>query len=162
MKLVDINPWAKDTGLTTRANLVREESDKLMSNGFLPLLWELHLNAFNDNVSGTEIFTTRGQNLSDDMATIWWEEATRIIKEEYPNHKWRPDYSDGDPDKEADFSVIKKSPCFGVLIEFYFFDHFPDVDIYMNSDGRGIWADTVLSAQNKINNMWQLGVSSVH
>ena len=162
MKLVDLNPWAEDTGLNKRAELVREQNDIWKPEGYLPLLWELHLNAFNGKAKGTEIYTTRGDNLSDDIATIWWGEAQRILTKEDPDHKWRPDNADGDPDKEMDFAVIKKSPAYGVLIEFYFFDNPEEVKRYMNEWGRNLWADTCLSAMNNINNMWGLGGPALH
>jgi len=152
LRMTDMNPWAEDTGLNERAQAIRDVAEIWQPEGYLPLLWELHLNAFNGKASGTEVYTTRGQNISDDMASIWWEEAKRIVT--YDDHKWRTDESDGDIDKEANFAVIKKSPCFGILLEFYFFDNPKEVGRFMNPEGRALWADTVVSAARKITNMW--------
>jgi len=120
----------------------------------MPLVWELHLNAFNGKASGTEVYTTRKDNFSDVMATIWWEEAQKVVKPIYHDYKWRADLSDGDPDKERDFKVIRDSKAYGILIEFFFFDHQQSIDDFAHKAGYMMWARTVINAMKRIEGNW--------
>lgn len=77
----------------------------------------IHCNgAENPQANGFEIFTTTGQNRSDLMATAIFNAWAK----EYPDQKMRTDYTDGDPDKEANFTVIKRTRCPSCLIELGF------------------------------------------
>lgn len=69
--------------------------------------------------SGWECFTTKGQTISDELATFMYEEAKAYFKD----MKIRTDNSDGDPDKEANFAVIKGANCAAVLTENGFYDN---------------------------------------
>lgn len=60
-----------------------------------------------------EIFTTRGQNRSDRLATeIGLAHAAR-----FPQQKHRSDFSDGDLDKEANHVVTRMTNCPSALME---------------------------------------------
>jgi N-acetylmuramoyl-L-alanine amidase len=62
---------------------------------------------------GYSVFTTKGETNSDTVAEI-------IMKQfavDFPELKVRADKSDGDLDKEEDFTVILKADCPAVLIE---------------------------------------------
>jgi N-acetylmuramoyl-L-alanine amidase len=66
----------------------------------------IHCNAFsNPAARGMEVFTGRGEDGSDELAT--W--VYRSFREQFPDLKWRSDYSDGDVDKEANFAVLRSS-----------------------------------------------------
>jgi N-acetylmuramoyl-L-alanine amidase len=69
---------------------------------------------------GFEVFTTPGQTQADQLATdvflAWAEEFPLAVK--------RMDISDGDPDKEANFTVIRKSRMRAVLFELEFIHTF--------------------------------------
>lgn len=78
-----------------------------------------HNNAFKGESSGTEIFTSIGQTLSD----IYAEHMLLEIKKEFPTRKIRSDKSDGDLDKEAKFVVLTNTHMPAVLIEYGFFDN---------------------------------------
>ena len=43
-----------------------------------------------------------------------------------PGHKLRKDYSDGDPDWESDFFILKNTLCAAVLTENLFHDNSDD------------------------------------
>lgn len=89
------------------------------------LFVSLHNNAGgNGKGTGTEIFTSKGQTLSDKFA----ENMLIRIKEAYPERKIRADVSDGDLDKEENFYVIRKTSMPAVLCEFGFFDNPIDYD----------------------------------
>ena len=47
--------------------------------------------------------------------------------------KIRKDFTDGDPDKEANFYIIKNSKCPAVLTENFFYDNKEDLK-YITSD----------------------------
>jgi N-acetylmuramoyl-L-alanine amidase len=146
VKTINLVPDLEDISLSDRVQRINEAYDLWASKGYRLLLWEFHLNAFNGNVQGTEIYTSRGDNFSDKMASIWWEEMKEVV----PDYKTRPDYGDGDPDKEMNFYVIKKSKAFGVLIEFFFFDNAKDVQRFCNPDGYHLWANTVVRSMSRI------------
>mgnify|MGYP000994641534 CR=1 FL=1 len=96
-------------GLTERAQTANvEKADAFIS---------IHCNAsINRNAHGFEIYTSPGQTRADPLATAIyyaWEQA-------FPTHKLRPDWSDGDPDKEANYSVLRNTKMPAVLIELDF------------------------------------------
>ena len=95
----------------------------------------LHANASPDhNGRGFEIFTTKGETLSDQYATMIGEEfnADPVLVDSF---KFRTDYaSDGDLDKEADFYVLKKAIAPAVLVEHGFFDNVEDAALLLNKD----------------------------
>jgi len=73
-----------------------------------------HFNAATSmTANGWEIFTTKKDNNSDKLATYIGEAHAAL----FPTQNARQDWSDGDLDKEADFSVIRRSNCPAVLME---------------------------------------------
>lgn len=85
----------------------------------------IHCNASpKHNARGFEVFTTRGVTKSDDLATKIINSCEGFLD------AWgvgvRKDYSDSDPDKEAQFYVLKHTNCPAVLIECGFFDNWQD------------------------------------
>ena len=101
------------------------------------------------NAGGWCIFTTKGQNNSDKLATCIHEVAQEELKEyskyvedgkkdgEYSKAQKgvRADYSDGDGDLESNFYVIKHSACPSVLTENMFQDTKADVDWLTSQEG---------------------------
>ena len=68
------------------------------------LFVSIHCNAFSDpDAHGFEVWTTRGQDDSDALATALFE----TIESNFPQLSGRKDTSDGDVDKEAGFAVLK-------------------------------------------------------
>ena len=65
---------------------------------------------------GFEVFSTPGVTNSDRLATLAFDE----FGQEFPNNVPRPDREDGDPDKEASFSVIRRANCPAILFELEF------------------------------------------
>lgn len=74
-----------------------------------------HFNSGSDSRTALsfEGFTTPGQNNSDKLATAILVAHGRLC----PWQKLRADMSDGDPDKEANFAVIKGTRCPSMLME---------------------------------------------
>ncbi len=77
----------------------------------------LHCNSFSSpGVHGLEIFTSPGETASDALATL----ALQSLQLLFPDSHIRADWSDGDPDKEADFFVLSKTRSAAILVEMGF------------------------------------------
>ena len=81
------------------------------------------------NASGWCCYTSRGQTLSDDLATRLCEAAKVWL----PRHRLRTDYSDGDPDFEAGFYILNHTMCPAVLTENLFQDSKADCDFLLSA-----------------------------
>jgi N-acetylmuramoyl-L-alanine amidase len=81
------------------------------------------------NASGWEVFTTKGKTNSDKLAEYLCEACLE------ENIKFRTDISDGDMDKEEDFTVIYKTNCPAVLTENMFMDSKSDVEFLQSEQG---------------------------
>lgn len=106
-----------DTSLKVRANRANKAHSEAAQRS---IYISLHFNA--GGGEGYEIFTSPNQTKSDLLATKIFNKT----KEYLPGRKYRPDLSDGDPDKEAKFSVLMNTNAPAVLIEHEFFDN-PDM-----------------------------------
>lgn len=103
----------------------------------------LHCNsAVNKSASGFEIYTTPGQNISDPLATEIFKEWQKT----FPQQKMRTDYSDGDPDKEANFAVIRLTRCPSVLIEMGFISNPAEEDFLLNELNQNKMATAIANA----------------
>ena len=91
---------------------------------------------------GWEVWTTRGKTKSDKLATYLYEAA----KEIYAGHKLRTDFTDGDPDKEKDFYVLKHTSCPAVLIEHFFMDNKEDAAYLMTDECKRKAGEVILKA----------------
>lgn len=95
--------------LTTRAN----KANNINADIFI----SFHINsATNAAARGFEIWTTRGKTESDDIAEVV---ALQFMKD-FPSVPFRSDKSDGDLDKESNFTVITKSKMPAILLELGF------------------------------------------
>lgn len=92
--------------------------------------------------TGWECFTSVGKTKSDVYASIMCDE----FKREFPNKRMRFDMSDGDPDKESDFYILKKTTCPAILTENFFMDTEADCRLMMEFDGRERIANAHVSA----------------
>lgn len=112
----------------------------------------IHSNAFKPNTgTGNEVFTTKGKTKSDKFGDIMIEE----IEESFPDMPFRKDtVSDGDKDKEANFTVIYKTSMPAFLIEFGFMDNYEDFIIINSEEGQKRMAIAIVEAiirfQNEI------------
>ena len=79
-----------------------------------------------DKATGFSIYTSPGETKSDTLATDIFDEATKLLK---PIGKsLRKDISDGDPDFEENFYVLRKTVCPAVLTENFFQNSKSDVE----------------------------------
>lgn len=122
---VNIAPEYRDVRLATRVS----RANKFNAENCFYL--SIHANAGGGN--GCEFFTSPGDTKSDKIATIFGEE----YKKEFPNHKIRTDYSDGDLDKEKRFYVLTKTKMPAILTESFFMDNFEEfTSILKTKEGR--------------------------
>ena len=125
-----ISPEARNVTLSTRVN----RANSIQENSCFYL--SVHSNAGGGN--GFEVFTSPGETKSDKIATIFGKEFQKI----FPHKKLRSDYSDGDLDKEAAFTVIKETHMPDVLTERFFMDNEEECkEILLTKKGRDLIAD---------------------
>lgn len=81
---------------------------------------------------GWEAWTSIGKTKADKLATSLYEAAEECL----PGMKIRKDMSDGDPDKESQFYILKHTKCPAVLTENLFQDNREDVDFLLSEAGK--------------------------
>lgn len=111
-----------DIPLKTRVRRINEVCSLMGANNVL--LLSIHSNAagMGDswmNAQGWSAYTTKGVTKSDAVAKCLYD----AFEEEFKERKIRRDMSDGDPDWEEDFYIIKKTSCAAVLLENFFYDN---------------------------------------
>lgn len=131
------------------ARVLRANNNKNKNNS---LFLSIHNNAANGKAEGTEVFTSKGQTLSD----IFAEHILISIKNTIPDRKLRIDsLSDGDLDKEEQFYVLTKTIMPAVLIEYGFFDNPTDYDWLTNPNNIKVLAKvTVTGIIDAIKNLY--------
>ena len=101
------------------------------------ILISIHVNAAGDgskwmNATGWSCYTCKGQTQSDTLANCLYEAAIK----NFPDRRIRKDYSDGDPDWEENFYMLRKTICPTVLTENFFMDSHSDLEYIQNRSGK--------------------------
>lgn len=140
------NPTTKEIGLTQRANATNAIAKPKK------IFISIHANAAGSgttwmNARGYSVYTTKGKTNSDTLAEILMKQ----FKASFPELKARTDMSDGDLDTEENFTVIAKTNCPSVLIEWNFQDNHEDVEILMSSVYNARLVEALMVAINKAN-----------
>ena len=107
------------------------------------ILISLHINAAGDgtkwmNATGWSCYTCKGLTESDRLATCLYEAAIK----NFPDRRIRKDYSDGDPDWEENFYILRHSLCPAVLTENFFMDSRSDLEYLQSRAGKQAMVDT--------------------
>ena len=114
------------------------------------LLVSIHVNAAgNDGLwheaTGWEVWTSPGKTPADSLATSLYEAARRVLtplRPDIPSHRlMRGDFTDGDCDKEARFTILTGTRCPAVLTENLFQDNRADVEFLLSRQGIAAIAD---------------------
>ena len=120
-----------DVPLEERARRVNEICERLGAENVV--LVSIHCNASKNSewgkARGWSAYTSKGKTKSDDLATMLYIEAGH----NFSGQTIRKNFSDGDPDWEEDFYILKKTKCPAVLTENFFMDNEQDL-AYLTSD----------------------------
>jgi N-acetylmuramoyl-L-alanine amidase len=109
-----------------RANLIASKN-----KDYQCVYISIHGNAGPEKASGIEVFTSPGQTKSDKFATILLKELAKL------GWKMRYDrYRDGDPDKEAKFTVLTKTSMPAVLSENGFYTNEQECKKMLSDEGQ--------------------------
>lgn len=126
---------------------VERANKKIAENTKKSVYVSIHVNAAGNgsewmSARGWSAWTTKGQNNSDKLASAIYECAKRefIIWDQ----RVREDLSDGDPDYESNFYVIKNANCPAVLIENFFMDNKDDVDWLVSEECKRACARVIV------------------
>lgn len=123
-----------DVPLEERARRVNEICGRLGASNVV--LISIHCNAAKNgewaNARGWCAYTSKGKTKSDELATMLYVEAGH----NFTGQTIRKDFSDGDPDWEESFYVLKKTKCPAVLTENFFMDNKQDVSYLLSLEGR--------------------------
>lgn len=130
-----IVPELEDVSLKERVDRVNRIACKYGISE--SLLLSIHVNAAGNgsqwmNARGWCAYTFPGHTESDDIADCLYLAAEKNL----PGQKIRTDYSDGDPDIESAFYVLKHTLCPAVLTENLFMDNKEDCRFLLSSTGR--------------------------
>lgn len=96
------------------------------------------------------VYTSPGKTKADSLATSLWNAANIVLKPyadrfrvlqaqgAYDSRQvpFRADWTDGDPDYEARFTVLTGTRCPAVLTESLFQDNKSDVDFLLSEEGK--------------------------
>ena len=107
------------------------------------ILISIHVNAAGNgskwlNATGWSCYTSKGQTQSDKLADCLYEAA----KKNFPDRRIRTDKSDGDPDWEENFYILRKTLCPAVLTENFFMDNHSDLEYLQSRAGKQAIVDT--------------------
>lgn len=138
-------PEVYDVSLTERVRRVNKRCEEYGASNVLVL--SIHVNAAGDgskwlNARGWSVYTSKGKTKSDELATMFCEEAEKNFK----GHNIRKDYSDGDADWEANFAVLKKTKCPAIITENFFMDNKMDVLYLLSKKGKDAIVKTHIDA----------------
>ena len=123
-----------DITLEERVRRVNEVCERLGASNVV--LISIHCNAAGNgdwkNARGWSAYTSKGKTKSDELATMLYGEAVH----NFTGQTIRKDFSDGDPDWEESFYILKKTKCPAVLTENFFMDNKQDVSYLLSFEGR--------------------------
>lgn len=143
LKMIDVCPTALDLPLETRVKFINILCEKYGAGNCM--LISLHSNA--GGGSGFEIFTTKGNTLSDKYANLFFQR----FKTKFPSIKLRTDLADGDPDKEDEFYIIKNALCPAILPEWLFFDNWQDYEMIRSEVEQQRYAKMIIEFCIEVN-----------
>ena len=128
-------PESEDISLAERCRRVNRVCSELGRRNVC--LVSIHVNAAGRgdkwyNATGWCCYTSKGQTEGDKLANCLCAAALQIL----PGHRMRFDYSDGDPDQEADFAILHKTACAACLTENGFMDCKESLEFLLTDEGK--------------------------
>ena len=132
------NPEDWDVSLVTRKNRINNKYTEAKKKGMKAFMISIHVNAAGNgpwmNARGWSGWTSKGQTAGDKLADKLYEAANEVLTP--LNQRIRKDMSDGDPDWESNFYILKNTNCPACLTENMFQDNKEDVDWLLSEEGR--------------------------
>ena len=127
-------PEREDISLQERCRRVNKICQRFGAGQVI--LISLHITAAGNgqqwmDARGWSCFTSIGETRADSLATCLYEAA----KAQLPGHNIRKDYTDGDPDIEKNFYILRHTRCPAVLTENLFMDNRDDVAFLESAEG---------------------------
>ena len=134
-------PEPEDIPLSERVRRINAHCNTLGKSNVI--LISIHVNAAGNgtkwlNATGWSCYTSKGQTTSDRIAECFYEAA----KKNFPDRRIRTDKSDGDPDWEENFYILRHSLCPAVLTENFFMDNHSDLEYLQSRAGKQAIVDT--------------------
>lgn len=134
----------EDISLAERARRVNEICGRLGAENVV--LVSIHCNASKNGewgkARGWSAYTSKGKTKSDELATMLYVEAAK----NFAGQTIRKEFSDGDPDWEEGFYVLRKTKCPAVLTENFFMDNKQDLAYLTSTEGRDAIVRTHVAA----------------
>ena len=131
VNLVDTDQDVSLRKRTDAANDIYRE--QLQKDGKPCIYISVHANGFNqESAHGWGVYTSVGETKSDKIASVLFKKAMG----EFPNHKMRSDRTDKDPDKEANFWVLRKTVMPAILSENFFMTNREECKLLLSEEGR--------------------------
>lgn len=131
-------PEDADISLGERVNRVNALCDRFGTKNVC--LVSIHNNAAGNgqwmNARGWEAWTSIGQTQGDKLADCLYDSAEEVLKPLISDIKIRVDTTDGDRDKESNFTILQRSKCAACLTENLFQDNKEDVEFLLSKCGR--------------------------
>lgn len=137
-------PESDDISLKDRVSRINVHCETLGKSNVI--LISIHVNAAGNgskwlNATGWSCYTCKGHTQSDKLAECLYESAAKYFQDRII----RTDYvRDGDPDREENFYILRKSHCAAVLSENYFMDNKSDLEYLQSKAGKQAIIDTHL------------------
>ena len=128
-------PEDTDINLEERCRRINEAS--LLFGTRNTTLLSIHVNAAGNgrgwmSARGWCAYTFPGKTLADPFADCLYEAAEQML----PGQKIRKDMSDGDPDFESPFYILRNTVCPAVLTENLFMDNQEDCKFLLSAAGK--------------------------
>ena len=130
-------PEEEDISLEERCRRANKITCQLGRQVQDTILVSIHVNAVGNgkqwlNASGWCAYTYYGHSPSDELATCLYKAA----KKHLPGHRLRTDNTDGDPDFEAPFYILRYTYCAAVLTENGFMDNVLSLRFLESEEGK--------------------------
>ena len=137
----------EDISLEERTRRVNEICGRLGAENVV--LVSIHCNASKNGewgkARGWSAYTSKGKTKSDELATMLYVEAAK----HFTGQTIRKEFSDGDPDWEEGFYILRKTKCPAVLTENFFMDNEQDLAYILSKEGYEAVVTTHVDAIKK-------------
>lgn len=135
VEIVELRPGDENVSLNMRAIKANVER--------VAFVLSVHVNAAETPAArGFEVWTSPGDTPADAIATAIWAALRRAR----PGVPARADYDDGDPDKEANFYILRYTAAPAVLVEIGFLSNAEDRAWMLVPENLELLAVAIVSA----------------